>query len=539
MAFAAEEIIALGSAAIRPDAPAGEAARYQPEFEELEAQINRQGSLDGLTVEWSRVVTLATGLLRNKSKDLLVAVYLVHGLFEQEGYAGLAAGLRLLNGFVANFWENGFPKAKPPQARINAIEYLSARLLAKLEPKEGSSKRPPQANEKAAVHDCAAAVIDLSQALEKVSDPPGSGPNLKPLERALKTLRERVGPLAPPASEGSATAPAATGPETGGSASVPAPPTAPRASAGPTGVPTQFVSPAQATEAITAVARYFRAQQNADPRPYLLSRAASFGALLELPRDRLIPGPPPPRRAFFEGLAGSSNWAQLLDEAEDEFSSRPFWFDLQRWTALALRGLGAGYSAAHHATVSMTLALRARLPQVFELSFKEGTPFADGATKAWLDGVAAELGLGGTGDGTTAVSGSDELDIAMQEARKLLADSKPAEAVARLSQEVTHAAGRRARFRAQLALAGLLLDLNRLGLALSILDGLQAEAEQVGLDQWEPALAAELWGRLYEVYRRSRPKPTPEDVAQLAAVLGRLVRVDPRAALGHDPGASA
>ena len=77
-----DEIVALGREPISAERPVGEPCRYDEDFEELQGQLDRLGSLTGEEVQWPRVVELATELLKNKSKDLLVMTYLVLGLFD-------------------------------------------------------------------------------------------------------------------------------------------------------------------------------------------------------------------------------------------------------------------------------------------------------------------------------------------------------------------------------------------------------------------------------------------------------------------------
>ena len=84
-------------------------------------------------------------------------------------------------------------------------------------------------------------------------------------------------------------------------------------------------------------------------------------------------------------------------------------------------------------------------------SFKDGNPFADGATKAWLEEARGELGGGGGG---VAAAGHDALAKATSEARKLLSEAKAPEAVARLAEQI---AGKAALQEAAAAIAERLL----------------------------------------------------------------------------------
>ena len=524
-------IIALGNEPISEAGPVGDPVRYDTIFEELQGQMDRIGSLSGEEVEWRRVVELATEILKTKSKDLLVLTYLVVGLLEHEGYAGLYSGLCCYRDFLKKFWEGCYPKVKPPHGRFNAVQYLSEKIHPQIELKAGKAKRQPQANEKEAVHKCVEAMGELDSAVSEVFGSQPETPNLLPLVRGFKALAAHVGPLqpeappAPPAGEaGPAAGSAAEG--SAGAAVAPAAGGAPGAS-----IPDQFTSATQAVQAIVRVAKYLLSQDNKDPRGYRLMRAVHLGGLREPPKDKLIPGPPAQRRQFFEKSAADGDWPTLLTEAEGQFATTPLWLDMQRYVALAARGLGGAYKPVHDAVAFESVALYSRMPDLFERSFKDGSPFADGATKSWLDEAAGEFGGGGGGGGGGE---KDRVGLAISEARKLLAEAKGADAVARLSDAMDGANGRRNRFRAQLALAQFCLDMNKLTLAASLLEGLDVTIERYQLEEWEPDLAAKAVRDLYACLLKLKPKPTPDEIIRQNDVFARLCRLDPAAALKLD-----
>lgn len=509
-----EQIIALGKEPISSSSPCGDPVRYDEIFERLQAQMDRIGSLSGEIVDWREVVSLSTEILKNKSKDLLVMTYATLGLFETEGYAGLAAAFDAYRHFLTSFWENCYPKIKPPHGRLNAVQYLIDKVLAPVELKGGQAKRHPKEDEKQYVHECAEAVAQLDSAVTTAFAAQPESPNMLQLVRAFKALQEKVGPLvtAPP--------PAAPQPAAATAAGAAPAPSAP--------VPDTFASPAAALQVVIRIAKYLLAQDNRDPRGYRLIRSAYLGGLSELPRDRLVPGPTQPQREAFEKLAAEGNWAELLTRAEGQFAIMPLWLDVQRYAALALQELGPAYRAAADAVAFESLALHVRLPTIFDLCFKDGTPFADAATKAWINEIAGRLAEGGGG---TAAAEGDSLGGAIAEARKLLSEAKAVEAIERLTAEVDGSGSRRHQFRAQLALAGFCMDMNRLALAQSILEGLERRIDEYHLEDWEPDLAASAFARLYECLMKSRPRPTPEEAQRITAVFSRLCRLDPAAAL--------
>ena len=521
-----DRIVALGTQPISAESRVGDPIRYDETFESLQAQMDRMGSLTGEVVEWSTVVDLSTEILKSKSKDLLVFTYLTVGLFESQGYAGLAAAFAGYCGFLENFWHECFPKVKPPHGRYNAIQYLTDKLLPSVELKGGKAARHPTDAEKEAVHECAAAVAKLDETVAKVFEGQPETPNLLPLVRALKALKEKVGPLV---SEQPA---AAAAPADGTAAPQAAPAAAPAAGGG---VPDTFASATQAAQTIVKVARFLLGQDSKDARAYRLSRAVHFGGLAAAPKAGLIPAPPPQRRQAFETQATAGAWPQLLSEAEAQFQVTPLWLDLQRYVALAADGQGPAFAPVRDAVVMEMVGLQQRLPELFDVTFKDGTPFASGATRAWLDEAGKQFG--GGGGGGSGPSG-DAIAEAIQEARKLLAESKGADAVARLGQVMDASAARRERFRAQLALASFCLDMNRLSLAASLLEGLEQTIDAFRLEEWEPALAGRAFADLYTCLQKLKPKPTPDDAQRQAQIFARLCRLDPVTALKLDTGAA-
>lgn len=86
----------IGAEPISESNPCGENIRYESVFEELEAELAKQESLNSETVNWKHVAELSSGILKDSSKDLLVGAYLTQALLINEGYVGLAVGLKIL-----------------------------------------------------------------------------------------------------------------------------------------------------------------------------------------------------------------------------------------------------------------------------------------------------------------------------------------------------------------------------------------------------------------------------------------------------------
>ncbi|HDD45374.1 MAG TPA: type VI secretion system protein TssA, partial [Candidatus Desulfofervidus auxilii] len=130
------ELEILGKSPIESNPPCGLDVRYEPEFEELQNEIDKLSSPTGGTIEWSKVLELSSKILTEKSKDLLVTSYLCTALVELKGIEGFVKGLKIYKDMIENFWENLFPPKKRLRGRIRAIEWWIEKVGNSLKRKE-------------------------------------------------------------------------------------------------------------------------------------------------------------------------------------------------------------------------------------------------------------------------------------------------------------------------------------------------------------------------------------------------------------------
>ncbi|OHX13881.1 type VI secretion protein [Chromobacterium sphagni] len=119
-------------------APAGEDLAYSATFDQIrEARRSDDPSLSQgdweqalKTAEWPQVVRLCEDALQNKSKDLQLLAWYAEAQVQVNGVAGLARGLALVNGWLGQYWENGFPELDPHDLdeRVAKLEWLNQQL---------------------------------------------------------------------------------------------------------------------------------------------------------------------------------------------------------------------------------------------------------------------------------------------------------------------------------------------------------------------------------------------------------------------------
>ena len=71
------------------------------------------------TADWRLVEELAAGMLRKRSKDLQLALWLTEAGMKLHGFAGLRDGLRVTRELLVRYWDNGLypPMEDGPEDR--------------------------------------------------------------------------------------------------------------------------------------------------------------------------------------------------------------------------------------------------------------------------------------------------------------------------------------------------------------------------------------------------------------------------------------
>lgn len=554
-----------------PD-PAGENIRYDEAFTRLEDEIGKMQSAGPTAVDWARVIDMASELLSNRSKDLLIASWLTFALHRQEGLPGLADGLGVMRGIMETYWSDCFPPVKRMRARLGAVEWIAERIGPAL------AEVTVTSDNMAVIADLFEAVDGLDRTLSEKAE--GAQANMGDLLRPLRNLKRdadfiaaeaakkaaaeeeaarkraeaaaaAAAPAAAPEAAAAASAATAAPPPavTPAPAAVPAAPAAaptapPPAAATVAGVPPPVSAVTVPTVAgpemdravnalrsnVVAMAKAIRAASPGDPRSYQLLRSVLWLPVPAPPPDQggktMLPDPTGELGPVLAALAQAGNPLNLLEFCEANTVDRLFWLDLHRHSAAALEALG--HAAARMAVTSLTAAFLQRFPAVAGLTFENGTPFADAATRMW---IADELLPAGKGDGGGGGLGA-ELDTARTEARGLAAKGKLGDAAAVFEAARNHAAGDRARFLWDLEKARLCIDAGRADLGMPLLLHLDKLARAASLDAWEPSVDADLTVLLLRGDAQWTPAMPEAERAQLRRDWEmRLSRLDMRSAV--------
>lgn len=504
----------IGARPISPDAPAGSPVRDDPDFLAMQDEIQKLESPTGGAVKWKEVVVGGRTVLGEKSKDLLAASYLCLGLLHEEGLQGLAAGLACLQELLAHHWDSLYPDVKRPQKRIDVLGWLGQKLETAV---DGAALSRHDLEGLQACEEFTRALDSLL--VEKLAD---QAPGFVGLRTVLHRHFEKLDrPEGTPQGDGQ-----------GGDLQA-------RASAGPRTIATAEDCRSALREAETLLRRaalFARSQDNAQPWPYRMVRAAAW-VTLQMPtplNDGLsrIPPPAPHLVQRYRDLQDKGLWAQLLEQAESQFPDMPFWLDLHRMSARALEQLGASHRSAREAVEEETRGLVHRLPDLPACRFSDQMPFADEETRRWIEGLLdtqeASASPDGRGGGSSVGEGERLCDLRLQ-ATSLAEQGRVREAITLLQKEAVSAASERERFLLKLEAATCCLRAGHPKIALAQLEGLDEGTTELALDHWEPTLCVVLWKTMWQalqqLVKESKP-PSAEWAIQAEAVRRRISRVD-------------
>ncbi|MEH6565401.1 MAG: type VI secretion system protein TssA [Halopseudomonas sp.] len=473
-----QQIDRIISQPISADSFAGEDVRYASEYEQLEQELAKAGSLHGNEQpDWQAVRDGSLELLLTQSKDLRVAAWLIWSLFETSGPAGLSQGLDMLNALCEAQWAELHPRKA--RTRSAALNWLVTRLETTEIARLSSAEHP--LNE---------VILRLHSTLSKqLAD---QAPDLQPLSRKLSAAKVSPATVSPAQPTNAASASAsllASSPEQ------PAPGALP---------PAHIASSKDAHKALRLLQDHARSlcqwwlmDNQCDLRALRLSRT-----LLWLPIDALpshdaeqktgLRNLPADRIANYRERFEQGQHAALLQDVETSIARAPFWLDGQHLSWQCCDALGANEAAVE---IERQLAWQLkRLPGIEKLGFYDGAPFAQAATLEWIsnrvqrhntDSQPATAINFARGPASSPHNAWDEgLDSALATWRK---EGLKA-AVQELGTHIQQARGERAAFYWRLAQARLCFQARHYELAKAQLESLHQQLQAQGLDKWEPDL---------------------------------------------------
>ena len=496
----------LGASPIRADRPVGDNPRDGETFAAMRAQIDQLTDIHAsAVVDWEAVTRLGTQILNEEGKDLSVGAWLTLALLHTRALAGLADGVHVLRDLVATYWDEMSPPAARLRGRRNQIQWLLDQLSERIQ--------DPQAEFAALTPDVHSELLADWEALDAAwQQHDDEAPAFYGLRAALTNL-----PVERPAEAAPAT------PPTGAAAGAPAAASA-TAMVAPAAAPVAGSDPEAVAEAGLAGLRplidWYLQEHPTLPLLYRLNRICAWATLEQAPpvQNGATRLPPPPDQVMvgFEKIAQGGDPEAVIHFAESRLIGHRYWLDLNRASHAALSRLGAKDAAL--AVAFETGRLLARLPQLAQMKFNDGRPFADPDTQAWLEALGGETPrAAGSADPVAELAAAADADAVA---------GKLNEALDNLQAAARHAGSQRDNFRLRLAQCALLQRFDARADMRPLLATLIEELDAHRLATWEPDLARQALKLAATVeLRYGAPGAGPNE-----SMLARLASLDLRAA---------
>jgi len=481
----------------------GEDIKNDLEFDALKAEIGKLGAIDCEMVEKT-----AVALLKSKSKDLRVLAFLSYVLLKTdkwESFADIFDGLAQL---AEKNYDGLWPER--PRGKELAIKWLSEERY-----KDLVNQKQPAEKDYDHIARMTAALTKLKTILEPKFPEGSPFPSelFKKSQQWESATKPKPKPAAPP--------PGAPGMPAVSAADAP------------------IDSPKTAQTLARKAARFLIEKEPSRVMGYRLMRSVRWDLLEKAPPAEggktQLAGPAEQQRTYFAGLVGQKDWKTLFDKAEESFASgaNHLWLSLPRFQAMACKELGDAWKEVRRAILIETRFFLDRLPDILQCAFADGTPFADDATKQWIN-EEVKAGDAGSAAGSAASAPADPLVKEEREVNALVAANQVEKALELLQTAMRTSASEAHNFNRSILVGKLLLKAKQPDLALSILETLDEKIVLFHLDKWDPDLAIDAWSVLIQTLKVAKAaKPAPVQAAmsdKQAAVLKKISQISPQKA---------
>ncbi|MFE4111814.1 type VI secretion system protein TssA [Kosakonia sp. YIM B13611] len=488
---------------------AGDDPAYDDDFQLMREEINKLSGTDP-----EKLCQLAEKILCRTARDVRVVTWYIFARLQREGEAGLCEGLQLLAAMLTRYGEHCHPLR--PNARKSALEWLNSTKM-----QDTLSLWPDASREQTS--QTAAVLSLLDSQLE--SWPEGERPSLDGLSRALEIRLAGSGGL-----DGLTSQSISTAENT--------PVLTVRQSAPDSVVKSEgeFLSQSK------VLSRWLADQQDGWLASHRLMKAVRWDTVGQIPaldasgRTRLSP-PKPDYRAQLKRLYLQQSWTELVEQASTMFceGGNRFWLDLQWYLWQGLSRAGQPWDGwADYILCDLKLLL-ARLHGLEQLSWSDGTPFADEVTLTWIAEKVND-DMSGFGNEPASVAGGGQTDdiLALEAEAMEKGDSDGPEAALGWLQHRPGMESPRSRWLLRLLMARVAEQFGRNEMALHLLGELTSSAPQLTLNDWEPALLFEVHARRLKLLRLKAGR-SESDKTRLAPemdeLLAGLIAIDPARAM--------
>ncbi len=461
-----QELRTILRAPISNDNPIGERIIDDPLFDFIESQMMKVGSLAHGEVRWDEVEVSIVSLMKNKTKDLKLLVHLIQCLQQSNTAERFVLSVQILSDFMESYWESCFPApgnrgALPRKKFFTQIVQRTEKALKKLSQSDVFVSESLQEDLEQAKHNfsCVSDLLGISG--------DSSIALINSIERWLTSCRQSK-PISVSENKSGSTE------ENVELTQVPT-----------TSVSTDTSSLKSAKQSMLKLADFLSESGYGYGLSIRLRRqsvwlsistppdsnAAGETSLRAMPKDRV--------REYLEQFQHRPNLA-LWRKVEQSLLNAPFWFEGQYLSAQIALKLGQPSWA--EAILDETSQFLQRLPELVDMSFKDGHPFIDEDTKQWISARSP----------TSSHSMIGSWDEKREEAFRLAKEGGLSVAMAMLNDGLLQSRQPREQFYWRLISADLLASQGLDAIASQHYQSLYQTVTQSTVQDWEPALIQKL-----------------------------------------------
>lgn len=495
------------------DTSCGEDIRYEPEFEQVENEISKLTSIHkDQKTDWKIVESVASELLCTRTKDIRLLCWYLVAVRKNQGILKFPFIFTALFQFTQAFWQSGYPSK--PKIKLAALNWLLAQLADEFVP---FAEQATTENQQI--------LLDVLDQLDTcLGDILGDdAPFLAPYRQQIAEVRQRQ-----KMDTNTTTAPAAAAASQG----TPSPSTP--------SLPTSLITSSSVSndadlqriirgvqDQTRLLIQHIAGKDSSDPRSYLLAQTCAWLQVAAMPvanAEGITPLKPLTANKLqdYQQRIQAKEYAAVLPELLISLSKAPFWLDGHRWCAEALDALGFQELATlNQASIQ---AFVRKFPALPDFKFDNGVPFADEETKNWLQSSSALVPSASVAIESSSTESGEPWAQALLDAETAVRE-KPGSlkvALQQLQQSALSAHSTRERAFWLLALVTLCQQQQRHDLALAILEQLADMVRQYHLENWEPALAREIYQRWLLSLEKIGSKPHLDQIAEIKTTLYRM-----------------
>jgi len=476
-------------------------------------------------------IDLASGILREKSKDLRVAGWLCFAWYRTDKIPGFINGLNLIRELLKKYGAGLFPTN--PVYKVKALQTLNSARFVKLLEQEVINS------------DQAGLFLEAAKAFEQFSAEirsqiPQPDLELKDLGRVLAAHAASASQILtqppskeapPPAKAAQKVPPPKTDRETGPQEKTAGPGKEEKKIPGAAGLSSKDFQVASEKDALVAfkkALKFFFQEEKEDSKkfePFLygISRSLVWGKLILTSGEEGVTQESSPDSAIMNTLQGwqtNRDWDKLIPAVElnflDDDSHFKCWLTGQRYVVRALEQKGGSAAKAAEEIKFHLARLLMRFPQMPGLKFNNRAPFADDETLKWIDeDVKTSLGQDKNGASLLPPILGEDYEPINQEYLKACAElpQKFEENLQLMERGLAGESRRKGQFLRLLNIANYYFRAKQSSLAKVRLSHLLKKVEEYQLAEWEPALCTAVWEAAYIVNRKLIDSERDKEVA--------------------------